>query len=170
MKRVLLFGGNGMAGHMIKAYLEKNNYEIYYTTRQRDTNGRNHIFFDAAHQEDIFQSIRAIEPDYIINCIGVLNEAAETYRANAVLVNSWFPHFLDEHAEEFGYKLIHISTDCIFSGRKGGYTENNNPDAESFYGKSKALGEINNERSVTIRTSIIGPEIREVVSACWIGF
>lgn len=160
MKSVLIIGGNGMAGHMCKSYFEQNEYDVYYTTRDKEMNDDKHYYFDAANVVDIVEILNEITPDYVINCIGILNRAAEENQALAVCVNSWFPHFLDEQSQKYGYKFIHISTDCVFSGKKGGYTEDVFPDAESFYGRTKALGEVNNQRSVTVRTSIIGPEIR----------
>ncbi len=85
---------------------------------------------------------------------------AEDNKATAVSVNSLFPHILDEKSSVYDYKLIHISTDCVFSGYKGEYIETSITDATTFYGRSKALGEINNSNNITIRTSIIGPEVR----------
>jgi dTDP-4-dehydrorhamnose reductase len=105
--------------------------------------------------------IEKINPNFVINCIGVLNQFAEENKSGAVLINSFFPHFIDSLAEKNGFKFIHISTDCVFSGEKGDYSETDFADAASFYGRTKSLGEVNNERSVTFRTSIVGPDINE---------
>ena len=161
MKRVLIIGGNGMAGHIVKVYLEQSKCDVYYTTRDKQDSNDKHFCFDATNVADIVNILNKISPDYVVNCIGILNAAAEENKSMAVCVNSLFPHFLDEQSQKFDYKLIHISTDCVFSGEKGGYIESDFPDAQSFYGRTKALGEVNNQASVTIRTSIIGPETRE---------
>jgi dTDP-4-dehydrorhamnose reductase len=96
-----------------------------------------------------------------VNCIGVLNQFAEDNKPEAVLINSFLPHHLDKLSIEYKFKFIHISTDCVFSGEKGGYKETDFGDASSFYGKSKSLGEVINDRNITFRTSIIGPDIKE---------
>ena len=77
------------------------------------------------------------------------------------MINAYFPHLLKRLSDEVGAKLIHISTDCVFSGKKGNYTEDDFRDADDVYGRSKALGEIINDKDLTIRTSIIGPELKE---------
>ena len=77
----------------------------------------------------------------------------------SIHVNSLFPHLLSDYCSEIGTRLIHISTDCVYSGNKGNYSENDIPDPLDFYGRSKLLGELSNNNAITIRTSIIGPEI-----------
>jgi len=94
----------------------------------------------------------------VINCIGLLNKVAEENQALAVLINSYLPHYMDELSERNNFKFIHVSTDCVFDGKKGQYTVDSFKDAYSFYGQSKALGELKNNRSVTLRTSIVGPD------------
>ena len=101
-----------------------------------------------------------VKPDITINCIGILNDHASDNTKLAFQVNSVFPHQLVKLSERNNGKLIHISTDCVFSGRKGDYTENDFPDSTTIYGQSKHLGEIISEKHLTIRTSIIGPELK----------
>ena len=156
MKKVLVIGSTGMLGHVVKKYLIDKKYDVYETTRHKD----NKYYFDALEDvKKIEEIIASIKPDFIVNCIGILNKKAEDYPSQAILVNSYFPHYLDEMSEKYNYKLIHISTDCVFSGHDGGsYKEDSPKTATTVYGTSKALGEINNNRSLTLRTSIIGPD------------
>ena len=156
MKKVLVIGSTGMLGHVVKKYLIDKKYDVYETTRHKD----NKYYFDAREDvKKIEEIIASIKPDFIVNCIGILNKKAEDYPSQAILVNSYFPHYLDEMSEKYNYKLIHISTDCVLSGHDGGsYKEDSPKTATTVYGTSKALGEINNNRSLTLRTSIIGPD------------
>jgi dTDP-4-dehydrorhamnose reductase len=115
----------------------------------------------AVHSEDaasIERALDRISPDVVVNCIGVVKQRdvrpAEMIRTNAV-----FPHELAEICVERGVRLIHISTDCVFSGRRGSYTEDDTPDAEDLYGRSKALGEPSGAGVLTLRTSMIGREL-----------
>lgn len=155
MKKVLVIGSTGMLGHVVKKYLIDKKYDVYETTR----NQTNKYYFDALENiKKIEEIIDSIKPDFIVNCIGILNRKAEDYPSQAILVNSYFPHYLDEISEKYNYKLIHISTDCVFDGHEGNYKEDSPKTATTIYGTSKALGEINNNRSLTLRTSIIGPD------------
>lgn len=157
--RILILGGKGMAGHMITAYLNMlEKYEIYYTSR--DPKDKEAIYLDVTNLTKLEEIIERIKPDITINCIGVLNEAAEKNPKLAFQVNSLLPHQLVKLMERHQGKLIHISTDCVFSGSKGNYTEDDIPDGTTFYAQSKQLGEVNSPNHLTIRTSIIGPEIK----------
>ncbi|MFC5772965.1 dTDP-4-dehydrorhamnose reductase family protein [Ectobacillus antri] len=152
--RLLILGGNGMAGHVITSYFQaKPQYEVFYTSR--DHNG---IFLDATDFQALESIIDQLKPDIVINCIGILNEAASTNPTLAFQVNSLLPHQLAKLTERYGGRVIQISTDCVFSGIKGDYTEQDLPDGTSVYAQSKQLGELVNAPHVTIRTSIIGPE------------
>lgn len=151
--RILVLGKNGMLGHVVYNYFKDNNYEVYGTATKED------IKYDAfKNQEEIEKIVQDVKPDVVINCIGILNTAAEDNKVLAVKLNSLLPHYLDSISEKYKFKFIHVSTDCVFNGVKGDYTENSLPDADSFYGKSKALGEVRNDRNVTLRTSIVGPD------------
>jgi dTDP-4-dehydrorhamnose reductase len=105
--------------------------------------------------------ISQFQPDFIINCIGILNEDAEQNIDKAILLNAYLPHFLERYTSNTHTKLIHISKDCVFSGKKGGYLENDFTDGKGFYAQSKSLGEVKNNKDITIRTSIIGPELKQ---------
>jgi dTDP-4-dehydrorhamnose reductase len=157
--RILILGGKGMAGHIITAYfklLEK--YEVYYTSR--DPEDKDAIFLDVTNLTKLEEIIDYIKPDITINCIGILNAAAEKDIKLAFQVNSLLPHQLVKLMERHQGKLIHISTDCVFSGAKGNYIESDIPDGTTFYAQSKQLGEIISNNHLTIRTSIIGPELK----------
>ncbi|MFS0596451.1 SDR family oxidoreductase [Peribacillus frigoritolerans] len=158
--KLLILGGQGMAGHMLKAYfIQKPQYQVFYTSR--DLHDKKSLYLDVTDLTRLEEVIDFIKPDITINCIGILNEYASNNTKVAFQVNSVFPHQLVKLTERYGGKLIHISTDCVFSGTKGDYTEADIPDSTTIYGQSKHLGEIRTEKHLTIRTSIIGPELKE---------
>jgi dTDP-4-dehydrorhamnose reductase len=158
--KLLILGGKGMAGHVIKDYFEKKQeYKVFYTSR--DPDDINGIYLDVTNLTRLEEIIEKIKPDFTINCIGILNEHASNQPKLAFQVNSLMPHQLVKLTERNNGKVIQISTDCVFSGSKGEYTENDIPDGTSFYAQSKQLGEIISDKHLTIRTSIIGPERKE---------
>ncbi|UQD51858.1 SDR family NAD(P)-dependent oxidoreductase [Bacillus methanolicus] len=158
--RLLILGGRGMAGHMMVDYFRKYyKYDVHYTSR--DQADPRSIFLDVSNRESVKKVIDDLKPDIVINGIGILNGSADKNIKEAILVNSLLPHYLSELTESYGGKLIHISTDCVFSGKRGDYKEDDLPDGTSVYAKTKSLGEINSKRHLTIRTSIIGPELKE---------
>lgn len=163
MSKILIVGSKGMAGHIIKKYLENKNYDVYSTFRNKsnDKLEKNEFDLDVFNKEKLSMIIEKVSPDFIINCVGILNKDAETNPDIAIYVNGYIPHYLDRLSVKYNYKLIHITTDCVFSGKKGNYTENDFRDADSYYGRSKAIGEVNNNRTLTFRTSIIGPDINK---------
>ncbi|MCX6624030.1 MAG: sugar nucleotide-binding protein, partial [Acidobacteria bacterium] len=105
--------------------------------------------------------LNEIKPDFIVNCIGIVKQRKESTQAiPSITINSLLPHVLAQLASHWGGNVIHPSTDCVFSGRRGRYTEDDPPDADDLYGKSKALGELRDvENVLTLRTSIIGREL-----------
>ena len=161
MKKVLLFGATGMAGHVVYYYLQSTGkYDIsnvvYRTPLTEDS-----IIVDVTNRDAVADVVHRVHPEIIINCVGILIKGSREHPDNAILINAYFPHLLKRLSDEVGAKLIHISTDCVFSGKKGNYTEDDFRDADDVYGRSKALGEIINDKDLTIRTSIIGPELKE---------
>lgn len=160
-KKVLLFGATGMAGHVVYYYLnDTGKYDIsnvVYRTKLTDDS----IIADVTDKNAVSQVVREVQPELIINCVGVLIKGSIEQPDNAIFINAYFPHLLKKLSDEVGAKLIHISTDCVFSGKKGKYTEEDFRDADDVYGRSKALGEIINDKDLTIRTSIIGPELKK---------
>lgn len=159
--KLLVIGGNGMAGHMLIRYFKASRpeYEVAYTTRKED--GAGSLPLDAEDFPAVASLAEAVRPDVIINAVGVLNEDAEANPLKAYRVNGLLPHWLRHAADRIGARVVHISSDCVFSGSRGFYTESDNPDGTSVYARSKALGEMVYGRHLTIRTSIIGPEIRD---------
>lgn len=152
--RILILGKNGMLGHVVYNYFKEFGYEVYGT----DINN-SEIIYDAYKNQELIEDIlKDIKPNVVINCIGILNKVAEDNKVLAVKLNSLLPHYLDSLSIKYDFKFIHVSTDCVFEGTKGKYDELYLPDAHSFYGRSKALGEVNNNRSLTLRTSIVGPD------------
>lgn len=162
-KKVLILAANGMAGHVISKILEKNNnLTLLKTIRDQNSfsNQQNIVNLDLKDQEQLKQLIKEFNPDYVINCAGILVQDSTDNPLDAIYVNSYLPNLLNQLSEINNFKLIHISTDCVYSGKKGEYTEQDIPDATNVYGRTKALGEINNNKHLTIRTSIIGPELK----------
>lgn len=160
MKKVLVIGCKGMAGHVIKTYLESlNNYQVNGIARNVNSN-ENLFNLDVSDTNKLEQILKESSFDIVINCIGLLNKTAEDNPELAVWFNSYFPHLLSNFGNKYGFKLIHISTDCVFSGKEGGYKEDSFKNGNGFYAQSKALGEVINNKDLTFRTSIIGPELK----------
>lgn len=156
MSRVIVFGANGMAGHVISSRLKKSHNVTNIARKNSDINidVRNYTELNS-----FFHSIQS-ECDYVINSIGMLVKDSENNPSDAIQVNAWFPHFLEERLRKRPTKLIHISTDCVFSGKCGSYKETDITDGEGMYAKTKSIGEIINNKDITVRTSIVGPEIK----------
>lgn len=115
---------------------------------------------DAVDWPSIRRAINDLRPDVVINCVGVIKQRAEAHSAiPSIAVNSLLPHLLARELENWGGRLIHISSDCVFSGSRGNYSEDDTSDADDLYGRSKFLGEVSAKNSVTLRTSIIGREL-----------
>ena len=160
-QKVIIIGSTGMLGHQVlDFFLEQKDFEIQdivFRKKRREES----IVCDVTDFTKIQEIINDISPDYIVNCVGVLIKGSKTSPSNAIKINSFFPHFLVDISEKIGCKVIHISTDCVFSGKDGNYVESSFRDADDIYGRSKALGEIISNNHLTLRTSIIGPELKE---------
>lgn len=158
--KFLILGSTGMAGHTISLYLHEQGHDVTALTRRPFKFTKNIIgdIYDLKWLED---TITQGEYDAVINCIGILNSDAEVNKDKAVFLNSYLPHYLSAITKELKTKVIHMSTDCVFSGKDGNYHENSFKDGEIFYDRSKALGEINNNKDLTFRNSIIGPDMSE---------
>lgn len=160
-KKVLVLGSTGMLGHVFYNTLKKDNtYEVidlvFRTKLHKDS-----IVCDVTNKEALAKVIKKVNPDIIVNCIGVLIKGSTQNPENAIYINSFLPHYLVSLAQECNARVIHVSTDCVFSGKKGNYSETDYRDADDVYGRSKALGELLGDQNLTMRTSIIGPEIKE---------
>jgi dTDP-4-dehydrorhamnose reductase len=156
--KVLVLGATGMAGHTISIYFKEAGHDVTAFSR-RKFEYCNNIIEDITNFDLLKNIIEQGNYDVVINAIGILNQDAEDNKSMAVLLNSYLPHYLSDITKEMETKIIHISTDCVFSGKTGGYTETSFKDGETFYDKSKALGEIENGKDLTFRNSIIGPDL-----------
>lgn len=158
--RFLILGAGGMAGHMISIYLLEKGHDVMGFDRTNTTHCKS-IIGDARDTALIKKIIIDGKFDSVINCIGVLNQFAEENKVSAIYLNSYFPHFLAEITKSMDTQIIHMSTDCVFSGKKGGYTEDDFKDGKTFYDRTKALGELDDNKNITMRNSIVGPDINE---------
>ena len=161
--KVLILGSAGLMGHQVHNYLKDNSdFNLSNISYRRKLNKAT-ILLDAIKSEQIFfDQIRRINPNYIVNCIGVLISEAKKDSERAISLNANLPYKLAELANMMNAKLIHMSTDCVFSGsKKSPYLETDIRDGKDTYAKTKALGEVINENHLTIRTSVVGPEIAD---------
>ena len=159
MKKILVLGCKGMAGHVVKNYLESTqNYDVWGLAK--GVLAEKIINLDVSSTKKLKNVLNKGDFDVVINCIGLLNKTAEDNPELAIWFNSYFPHLLASFGEKYNFKLIHISTDCVFSGKEGAYKEDSFKNGIGFYAQSKALGEVVNSRDLTFRTSIIGPELK----------
>jgi dTDP-4-dehydrorhamnose reductase len=158
--RFVILGATGMAGHVIAIYLKEKGHEVKALTRRPFPYCEN-IIADVTHLPVVKEAIEDGKYDAVINCIGILNQYAEENKHRAVFLNAYLPHYLSYITKESNTKIIHMSTDCVFSGKSGNYNENSLRDGETFYDRSKALGELKNEKDLTFRNSIIGPDIND---------
>jgi dTDP-4-dehydrorhamnose reductase len=162
MKKMLILGASGMAGHAVYYYFSRRREFELYNLCFRHKLTDDSIILDVHDIGGMKKTIKEIVPDYIINCIGVLIKGSLDNPENAIYVNAYFPHILSRIVRESGLsaRIVHISTDCVFSGKRGYYTDMDIKDATDVYGISKNLGEIIDDMNLTIRTSIIGPELK----------
>jgi len=158
--KYLVLGAYGMAGHFVSIYLSEAGHNVSCLDKRKNTL-YNSIIGDIRDSELIKKIVTEGKFDAVINCIGILNQAAEKNMENAVYLNSYFPHLLVDLTTNINTQIVHLSTDCVFSGKRGRYSESDLRDGETFYDRTKSLGEINDNKNLTIRTSIIGPDLNE---------
>ena len=157
--RILVLGSSGMLGHKVKDYLiNESDYKVYDISRGKNKD-KYSLFCDIYDTQKLNKLIKEIRPDIIVNCIGVLIKGSQDIK-NATYVNAKFPHYLKKIALRYSFKLIHISTDCVFSGTIGKYKENDKRDGFGTYAETKKFGEIIDDSNLTLRTSIVGPELK----------
>ena len=166
--RILILGGDGMLGHqLLKSW--QGRHEVRVTLRGHADKYEQYGLFnddnsfygvDVCDFSAISATVHAFEPDAVVNAVGIVKQRAEASDAILSLeVNSLLPHRLSQLCSETGARLVHLSTDCVFSGSKGMYTEGDLEDARDLYGRSKLMGEVGDGNSITLRTSIIGLEL-----------
>lgn len=168
--KILVLGATGMLGSAMLHALQRSTYFDAWGT-MRDRKGLcyfpKHTHSQLIHSVDVLDDdclldvFKRVKPNLVINCVGLIKQLTSANDPLIVLpINAMFPHRLARLTAQFEARLIHISTDCVFSGRKGGYTESDQSDAEDLYGKSKFIGELSQSpRVLTLRTSIIGHEL-----------
>ncbi|ALC89197.1 reductase [Bacillus sp. FJAT-18017] len=158
--KLLVLGSTGMAGHMISIYLKEAGHEVTAFSRRR-FKYCNNIIGDVTNLSNLEKIILEGEYDAVINSIGILNKSAEENKSLAVFLNSYLPHYLSDLTKNMKTRVIHMSTDCVFSGKTGGYSETSFKDGKTFYDRTKALGELENNKDLTFRNSIIGPDMNQ---------
>lgn len=161
MKKIIIFGTTGMLGCTLFAFLKKKNLKVIGVSRKRSKlTKKNLIFLKNFNEINITKILNKFKPDFVINCAGKISHKINSNNIiETININSYFPQFLANQSIKQKFKLINISTDCVFSGRTGNYSENSFPDADDIYGVTKKIGEVNNNQSINLRTSIIGHEI-----------
>lgn len=170
MARVLVLGVTGMLGNAVfRVFSADAGHETWGTLRSAaalrnfplQTHERLLIGVDALDQDALTAAFSRVRPDVVINCVGLIKHLADAKDPlTALPINAMLPHRLARLCELIGARLIHVSTDCVFSGRKGDYLESDTSDAEDLYGKSKYIGELHDlPHAITLRTSIIGHEL-----------
>lgn len=159
-----MLGSTGLIGvTVLKVLSEKPSLDVFGTVRSECSALKLKNIFTGVDIQDhskVLDIFVSIHPDIVINCVGATKHKGDGNQPiNAINLNALFPHTLAQICNLIGTRLIHISTDCVFSGKKGSYTECDEPDADDVYGKSKALGEVLYGDTLTIRTSTIGHEL-----------
>lgn len=168
---ILILGGAGMLGHKLFQQLRKSYPKTFCTIRGSVNDGpiqNVELFhtggvvehFDVANFSAVERFLLEQKPIVVINCIGIIKQRAAAKEAiPSIEINALFPHRLASVCESWGGRLIHFSTDCVFSGKRGNYTEKDAADAQDLYGRTKCLGEATSGPAITLRTSIIGREL-----------
>lgn len=169
--KILILGGSGMLGHRLWINLRKE-HEVWVTVRQTSSPFPEHPEFpleyvrtdvDASNFDQVTRALASIQPDLVINCIGLIKQIGHLARdpIMAISLNALLPHRISLVCRAAKIRMLHISTDCVFSGNKGNYLESDQSDAEDLYGRSKFMGEVAYPpHSLTLRTSIIGRELK----------
>jgi dTDP-4-dehydrorhamnose reductase len=172
--KVLVLGVSGMLGNaMFRKLSESQSLEVYGTARSAsvkrffsdELNQRIVCGVDIENQDSVACILAEIKPQAVINCVGLVKQLADANDPLVALpINAILPHRLARLCQLINARLIHVSTDCVFSGARGNYNENDPPDAQDLYGRSKLLGEVDYPHAVTLRTSIIGHELNSMHS------
>ncbi|MDZ4655331.1 MAG: SDR family oxidoreductase [Coriobacteriia bacterium] len=167
--RILVVGASGMLGHEAIRVLAPD-FEVWGACRKPETLSDLGVpaermlgGLDATDQEGAYALLECVRPDLVINAVGIVKQRADAKAAvPSIAINSLWPHVLADACERVEARMVHVSTDCVFSGSRGGYREGDVPDAFDLYGRSKLLGEVTDrENAITLRTSIIGWQLGE---------
>ena len=167
--KILILGGDGMLGHRLMKHFSSTGHEVRVTLRQGLSAYREFALFRAENayaETDVRSSDLVAEvfarwrPEAVVNAVGIVKQRPTAKELiPSIEINALFPHKLAELCKASGARMIHVSTDCVFSGRKGHYQEDDPSDAEDLYGKTKYLGEVHDSHCLTLRTSMIGREL-----------
>lgn len=158
--KIMILGSTGMIGHKIHQVLSRNKAFSLFNISKSQLNDET-IILDLRDLDELHSVINYVKPNVVINAAGILIEDSELRPLDSVCLNAVLPLTLKHLSKELEFKLIQISTDCVFSGKNGPYSVSDIKDANSVYGRSKALGEVNDLSNLTIRTSVIGPDLSE---------
>jgi dTDP-4-dehydrorhamnose reductase len=158
MKKILVLGASGMAGHVTSLYLRENGFKVDTLTASKPLDKDTHLI-DVTEKSKFEAYLSSNTYDVVVNCIGVLVKQSEERKDLAVYINSYLPRFLENYYKNKETKVIHLSTDGVFSSHNPPYIETSSYDTHEFYGRTKALGEIINTKDLTFRMSIIGPDM-----------
>ncbi len=167
--RIMVLGVTGMLGNaMFRVLSEAAEHEVYGTSRSDSAYrhfgetfaGQIISGVEVENHDSLVRAFAVVRPQVVVNCIGLVKQLdCVTDPLRAIPINSLLPHRLASLCSATGSRLVHFSTDCVFSGAKGGYRETDFPDAEDLYGRTKLLGEVDYPHAITLRTSIIGHEL-----------
>lgn len=167
--RVLVIGASGMLGNaVLRLFAEDDRFDVAGSARSagflarlpESLRPRIVLGVDVDNADSLARLFATARPDVVINCVGLVKQLAEADDPLAAIpINALLPHRLARLCDVAGARLVHVSTDCVFSGRTGGYTEADAPDATDLYGRSKLMGEVDYPHAITLRTSIIGHEL-----------
>jgi dTDP-4-dehydrorhamnose reductase len=149
--RVTVVGSSGMAGHVIVRYLQEEGHNV---------DAINRVQLDVENPLSVISFFNNLKTDIVVNAIGLLVSDSTNRPDRATVINSWWPQYLAHRLSDTNIRLIHLSTDCVFNGQAGPYCEWDTHTENNAYGRSKSLGEINNHKDITMRMSIIGPELK----------
>lgn len=156
--RFLVLGASGMAGHTVALYLKERGHDVAGFSRRGVGFLDEQVLGDARDEGLLERTVSRSGFDVVVNCIGVLNQFAERDPEGAAFLNGELPHALARMAEGVGARVFHLSTDCVFAGNTGPYTEDSTPDGATVYDRTKAAGELRDGRNLTLRCSIVGPD------------
>jgi dTDP-4-dehydrorhamnose reductase len=167
--KILIIGANGMLGStLLRYFCAKKKFSVGATVRNTKSLKNlitvyNYELFNGINVNSrscLSRVFKEFNPNIVINCVGLVKQLTDTHHPlEAIMLNSFLPHYLVKLSLKYKARFIHFSTDCVFSGKKGNYAESDLPDPLDLYGRSKLLGEINYSNAITLRTSIIGHEI-----------
>jgi dTDP-4-dehydrorhamnose reductase len=149
--KITVLGAGGMAGHVVTNYLRQQGHKVDAVDRTK---------LDVENPISVMAFFDQLDTDFVVNCIGLLVQPCIQRPDRASVINSWFPHYIEYCLKDTATRLVHLSTDCVFDGTKGRYVETDAHTEMNAYGRSKSLGEVNNNKDITFRMSIIGPELK----------